>query len=85
MTAAVAHRHDDEAQLCQAVGTGEALAPGDVHGFHLRPRIDVIAHRIDLRGIEVKRLVDGSVQVRDAVGRLYLEALGELIPGRKQL
>ena len=85
MAAAVAYRHHDEAQLGQAVGTGEALAPGDVHGFHLRPRIHVIAHRIDLRGIEVKRLVDGSVQVRDAVGRLYLEALGELIPGRKQL
>ena len=84
MAAAVADGHDDEAELRQAVGAGHTLAPGDVDGLHLRTGINVVADGIDLRGVEVKRLVDGAVKVRHAVRRLDLETLREAVSGLEQ-
>ena len=61
VTAPVAHGYDNESELGQPVGSGKASAPLDVVGFHLRARINVIAYRIDLCGVEIEWLVDGAI------------------------
>ena len=76
VASAVAHGNHYDTELGEPVGPGETLAPGDVVGLHLRTRIYIVADRIDLRGIEVIRLVHRSVQVCHPVGCLDLEPLG---------
>ena len=85
MAAAVAHGDDDDPQLGQPVGPGHAGGPVHGVGLHLRAGIDVIGNRIDLRGVEVERLVHGPVQVGDPVRRFYDETFGEAIAGREKL
>ena len=85
MTAAVTNGDNDHADLGQPVRAGEAGAPGDVVGLHLRAGIHIIGNGIYLGGVKVEGLVHGPVQVRDAVGRLHLEAFREFIPGCQEL
>ncbi len=84
MSAPVADRDDNHSQLRESVRAGEALAPRDVVGFHLRSGIDIVADRIDLRGVEVVRFVHCSVKIRDTVRGLNLESLRELVTGLEQ-
>ena len=84
VSAAVADRDHDHSDLGEPVGAGEALAPGDVVRLHLRTRINIVADRIDLCGVEVVRLVHRSVEVGDTVGGLHLESFRELVAGLEQ-
>ena len=67
MASAVAYGDDDKTQLGKTVCAGKALAPFDVVGFYLGARIYIVADGIDLGGVEVERLVDGSIKVGEAV------------------
>ena len=84
MTAPVAHGYDNESELGQPVGPGKSSTPLDVVGFHLRARINVIAYRIDLCGVEIEWLVDGAIQIGDAVGSLDGETLREFVSGSEK-
>ena len=84
MTSSVTYGNDDESELCKSVGSGESSAPTDVVGLYLRTRINVVADRIDLCGIEVKWLIDSTIQVGNTVCSLYLEALREFVTGSEK-
>ena len=84
MTSSVAHCNYDESELGKSVGSGESSAPADVVGLYLRAWINVVADRVDLCGIEVKWLIDSAIQVGNAIGGLYLEALREFVTGSEK-
>ena len=84
VTAPVTHGNDDHAELGQRLLTRvrrEELR----HGLCLGTRIDVRDNRIALGGIEIVRLVHHPIDVGDAVRRLHLVRLRELVAGRGEL
>ena len=84
VTAPVTHGNDDHAELGQRLLTRvrrEELR----HGLCLGTRIDVRYNRIALGRIEIVRLVHHPIDVGDAVRRLHLVRLRELVAGRGEL
>ena len=85
MPSPVAYGHDYEAQLGQTVDAVHPRCPEIFGGLYLRSGIDVFYDGVELGGVKVKRLVDDTPEVGDAVGGFGLEYLGELVTGHEQL
>lgn len=85
VSASVTHANHDEAGLCQAVCTGIQGNVTEEGTLCLRTWIDVVDHRIDLGGVEVKRFEDDSVEIGHTVGGLHRERLWELVTVQLQL
>ena len=75
----------DETGLCQTVSTHAHTGKRIIDSLYLRPRIYIVDNRIDLGGIEIKRLVHHSVQIGHAIGGLHLEEFGKTVARQFQL
>ena len=84
MASAVAHRYHYEPNLSQPVHAREIRAPGNVVSLNLRARINVVADRINLRGVEIERLVHCSIQISNAISSFDLETLRKIVAGLEQ-
>ena len=84
MSAAVAHRHHDEAHLRQPVGAVHTAGEAFTYGFRLRAGIYVLDDWIFFGRVEIERFIHHTIEICDAVIGFYFKDFGEFIACSKK-